>query len=348
MRSGIFFAEALPAGSPNGRWATVAIIGTFIMRRHSTRLHKSPAMKPAYFTLLTTIVMTAHVAAQKNTFEWNNYSFIVPEQWFITKNNDHILLTQAQSMEGCVLTILPPQPSSGNLETDAKNIFNLMYPGWQFRHTGEKQYDLSHGYTPQGLEYFMMEAPMHKMRPDGFYYDYEDGAAWVIRMGNQVAIVAGRHSRLLACYCNHRYDYWRRFFNSFTVKDQAPAKPTEEVPKRIIGSWMASGSGALTEYIFSANGNYQFIGAYGTSSTVTRGSYDYLEIKTSAWKGDGSYTIKGNQITFKKYGQKPDAVKFRFEKVNHGGTGWKDRLYMLKTGLTDGKEFEVCYEKGNR
>ena len=280
-------------------------------------------------------------------FNWSNYQFIAPERWYTQSGKDAILLAQTQNLqEGCVITILPPQPSSGNLESDAKNIFTLMYPGgWKYRYTGEKQFDLSKGFTTQGLEYCMLEAPMHRQRPDGYYYDYEDGAVWVIGMGKQVAVVAGRHNRLVACFCNHKYEYWRRFFNSFTIKDQPAVKNTEDVNKRIIGDWMAMGSSALTEYIFAANGNYQFIGAYGTSRTVTSGYNDYIEIKSSAWKGDGSYTIKGNQIIFKKHGSKPEEMKFRFEKVNHGGTGWKERLYLRQISLADGKEFEVCYEK---
>jgi hypothetical protein len=31
--------------------------------------------------------------------------------------------------------------------------------------------------------------------------------------------------------------------------------------------------------------------------------------------------------------------------VNHGGTGWKERVYMLKVSTVDGKEYEVGYEK---
>lgn len=307
-------------------------------------------MKQKSLVLFIMVVMAAPLAAQTDPFDWNRYQYIAPEKWYTQKTQDAIWLAQSQSItEGCVITILPPQPSSGNLETDAKNIFNLMYPGWQYRFTGEKQYDISKGYTLQGLEYCMIEAPMHKMRPDGYYYDYEDGAVWVIGLGKQVAIIAGRHNRLLACYCHHQYESWRRFFNSFTVKGQPPVKNTEDPAKRIIGDWMAMGSGALTEYIFAANGNYQFIGAYGTTSAVTRGYTDYIEIKSSAWKGDGSYSISNDRLTLKTHGSnKPEQIRIRFEKVNHGGTGWKDRLYMLKVSVADGKEFEVCYEKQGR
>lgn len=282
-----------------------------------------------------------------NTFDFNNYSFTTPDQWQTYKTKDYIMMASAQNVnEGCMVTVFAPQPSSGNLEADAKNFFNQMYPGWQYRYTGEKHDDIMKGKTLQGLDYCMIEAPMHKIRPDGFYYDYEDGAVWVIGVGNKVAVVTGRHNRLLACYCNHKYENWRRFFNSFTVKNQPQSSPVANAEQQIIGDWMSMGGMALTEYIFAANGRYQFIGAYSTSTKTTDYNYEYLTIKTSAFKGDGGYSLKSNQLFFKKDGTtKTDQVQFRFEKVNHGSTGWKDRLYMLKVSEADGKLFEVCYEK---
>ena len=277
----------------------------------------------------------------------NDYQFIAPERWFNQKGNDFILLSQTQSPNwGCTITILPPQPSSGNLEKDARNFYNQMYSGWQYRNTGETKEDISKGYTLQGLEYCMIEAPMQKPRPDGYYYDYENGQALVISLGNQIAIIAGRHQRgEMTCFCKYQYEYWNRFFNSFTVNNFTPQKATaENVNKRIVGSWKSMGGNALTQYIFAANGRYQFIGAYTTTSRI---SWNTIEMKTSGFTGDGSYYINANKLTTKKDSDKnkPDIVQYRFEKVNHGSTGWKDRLYMLANSVDDGKPYEVCYEK---
>ncbi len=289
-------------------------------------------------------------STKTTNLSWENYSFIAPERWYIQKTNAYILLSQSQTVEnGCTITILPPIASSGNLEADAKNIFSQMYPaGWQFRYTGEKRDLIAKGITLQGLEYCMMEAPMHKMRPDGYYYDYEDGSALVIKSGSQIIVISGRHNRLIACFCNHQYEYWKRFFNSFNVKNAIVPKILEEdISKRIIGDWMAMGGSALTEYIFAANGNYQFIGAYATTTKTTSGGYEYLNIKTSGFKGDGAYSIKGNQLIITKHGSKDkEQYQFRFEKSNPGGAGWRDRLYMLKNDVAG--TYEVCYEKQKR
>lgn len=286
-------------------------------------------------------------ASQKFTTDWGDYSFIPPPGWQQQQTKEYIMLTQTQNVqEGCVITILPPMQSSGNIEADARTLFNMMYPGWSHRYTGEKREDVSRGFTAQGLEYWLIEAPMHRARPDGYYYDHEDGAMWVIGLGKQIAVVSARHNRLIACYCHHNYENWRRFFNSFTVKGQLPAAGSkEDLSKKILGDWMALGSTALTEYIFAANGNYKFIGVGGSTVTRSDANYDYIYIKTSSFTGDGSYSIANNQLMLKGRNRGVEKVPVRFDKVNHGGTGWKDRLYLRKISAGDGKEYEVCYEK---
>lgn len=309
-------------------------------------MKKMPPVAGVLVALIFSMV-TATAQDLPANFDWSNYSFLAPPRWQTLQKGQYVMLSQTPNVrEGCVITILPPIQSTGDLETDARAIFNQMYPGWGYRFTGEKREDVSKGFTAQGLEYYMIEAPMHKMRPDGFYYDYEDGAAWVIGLGNQIVVVTGRHNRLVACYCHHDYENWRRFFNSFTVKGQQPSpKANEDVSKKILGDWMALGSTALTEYIFAANGNYQFIGVGGSTTTRSDAYHDYIYIKTSSFTGDGSYAIKNNQIILKGRGKAPEQLPFRFDKVNHGGTGWKDRLYMRKISAGDGKEYEVRYEK---
>ncbi|MBA4053507.1 MAG: hypothetical protein C0490_02230 [Marivirga sp.] len=324
-------------------------------------ISRSPAFMKKILVTLLLLSEYVNVLSQTDSFNnvmghvaFNNYSFIAPENWQIREEKDFITLTQSQTGElGCVIIVFSPQPSSGDLETDAQNVFTQMYSGWQFRSTGEKQYDLSKGQTLQGLEYSMVEAPMSKMSADGSRYDgFEDGAALVIRTGNKIVIIAVRHTTMLAHNdCLNKYETWRRFFNSFTVKNAAVPKNTDdESSKRIVGVWKLTGSGpALGEYIFAANGNYQLAGAIGTSYTTTDYKYEYLYIKTYAFQGDGSYSMEGNQLTFRKRENKnPERAQFRFEKVNHGDTGWRDRLYMLKTDSALGTKYEVCYEKKDR
>lgn len=280
----------------------------------------------------------------------SDYDFIVPEGWQVQNNNDHWLIQNMES--GCAIRILTPQPSSGNLEQDAKSVFDMMYAGWNYQQKGEKQYALLRGYLPKGLEYFAKEASMSMTDTDGQYH-VEDGTAMVVKASDRIVIISVRHNSSFLAHgdCERKYDTWRRFFNSFTVKNTIAAQFVEAEPvKRIIGVWKQVGTGmALGEYVFAANGHYKFGGAIGSSSTTSDFNYEYLYITTYSFEGDGSYSVKGNQIYLKKRGlDNPEQVQFRFEKVNHGGTGWKDRLYLLQRDSTLGSLYEVCYEKMDR
>ena len=148
--------------------------------------------------------------------------------------------------------------------------------------------------------------------------------------------------------CLNKYETWRRFFNSFTVKN-APAAATREAnpATRIVGAWAQAQSRAMSEYIFAANGRYAFSGALGTSRTTTDLNYEYLHTKTYAFEGDGAYSISGDMLALAKHrGGTGGQMRFRFEEVNHGGTGWKDRLWLLTKDSAG--EVEVCYEKRSR
>lgn len=273
----------------------------------------------------------------------NDYQFIAPEGWFMQKNNQFVILSQLQNPQsGCIISVSLPQPSSGDLEKDVKGIFNQLYSGWQFRYTlAEKHDELAKGFTPQGFEYCRLKASMQKLRPDGYYYDYEDGDVMVVKVNKQIIVVVSRHNRgEMVCFCDYRYDYWPRFFNTFMVKNVAALSHNDELSQRIIGSWKSMQGSALINYIFAGNGHYQFVGAYSTTSQV---SWNTIELKTSGFKGDGTYSIKGNKVTTMKYGGSPETIQVRLEKVNFGSTGWKDRLYILE--LIDGKENEVSLEK---
>ncbi|MFL5740860.1 MAG: hypothetical protein ACJ75B_11625 [Flavisolibacter sp.] len=282
--------------------------------------------------------------ALSNNGSWlQDYDFIVPETWQIQKSNEAIMMSQTGDVKsGCLITILPPQASSGSLENDARAVFNKIYGTWQYRYTGEKKDAQSRGKTLQGLDYYMIEAPMQKQRPDGYYYDYENGQVLVIGSDDRIFVIIGQHERgEMPCFCTYQYEHWSRFFNSFVVKS-VPPKKTESSgdAKTIVGSWKLQAESMSGQYIFAANGHYEFIGAYGTTSLI---SPTMVELRTSAFKGDGTYSLKGNQLTILKKGENPEFIQYRLGQVNRGGTGWKDQLFMLE--MLDGKPNEVCYEK---
>lgn len=274
----------------------------------------------------------------------DDYDFIPPEGWQTTKHPDHILLQNLQS--GCLVRILAPQQSSGNLEKDARAVFDLMYAGWQYQKSGAQQFVLSKGFLKKGLEYFAMQAGMSKLSADGSRYDgFEEGSAIVVKAGAPIVILSIRHNSSMMGHvgCDRKYETMRRFINSFTVKNiPAPGDP-EDAHTRIIGRWTMAESGAVGEYVFAANGNYAFSGATGTSSTSNDHNYEYLHMKTYAFEGDGSYSIAADLLSLKNKNRPPEQKRFRFEKINYGGTGWKDRLWLLTSDSVG--DNEVNYER---
>jgi hypothetical protein len=246
---------------------------------------------------------------------------------------------------GCLILVLDPQRSSGDLEQDARAVFGMMYQGWNYQKSGELREVLSKGCTVQGLDYCMLEATMSATGPDGRYL-LEEGAALVIKADASIVIVGARHNGSMLAHgaCLQR-DGWPRFFASLTVNGVTAPKRTDEDPaKRITGRWVTSGSAGSGEYVFAANGGYQLIGALGTSSTASGHDYDVITTTTTAFQAVGSYDISGNELTLRSQGTgEAERVLFRFEQVNRGGTGWTERLYLLKT---DGHgEYEVAYDR---
>jgi hypothetical protein len=263
--------------------------------------------------------------SNRNGLTLNDYDFVPPERWVVQRNPNHILIQNPVS--GCLIQIIEPQAKSVSLEQTSRSVFAQMYGGWQFRQTGAKQYLLSTGVLPKGLDYFMMEAEMSKEGAE--LGGYQDGAALVVDAGSHFIFIVVRHASPIPDHlrCVNSYATWRRFFNSFTVRN-APTVRVEsgELSTRIVGTWATSGGILTGEYAFAANGTYTLNGAF-QGGDVSR---------------DASYSIAGDQLTMTTP-RGPTEARIRFEKVNHGGTGWNDRLYMLKRDAVG--ESEVAFER---
>ena len=276
-----------------------------------------------------------------NVASINDYEFITPEGWQLQNNHDHVLIQNTRS--GCTIRILS-QSSSAELEKEANMIFDVMYAGWQYQKTGAYQYVLSKGVLPKGLEYCMKEASMSMTGSDGRYV-IEEGAALAVRSGARTVIVGVRHNSGLMAHdeCRLNYNTWKRFFNSFTVKNAVILNNGGNNDARIAGAWTQTESGASSDYVFAANGHYAMIGTIGSKTTSSDYRYEYLHIKTYAFEGDGTYEISGSRLTLKKKTGVREELGFRLEQINNGGTGWKDRLCMIRKD--NHGEYEVRYER---
>ena len=215
----------------------------------------------------------------------NDYEFIPPEGWVVQRKPDHFLMRNPQS--GCVIQITEPRMIPGDLEQISGAALGKMYAGWQFRKTGEQQYLLSTGVLPKGLDYFMTEAEMGK--EGGEFGGIQNGAALIVKAGSQIIIIAALHASLMTDHrgCWATYATWRRFFNSFTVRNTPTARETEdELSRRIVGRWAMTESMAVGEYVFAADGTYS---SGGTFASAASGA-------VSDVSRDGDYAIAGDQL----------------------------------------------------
>lgn len=305
-------------------------------------------MKTSTFSLVLSALSHMNVNAQPGQSDIDNYQYTPPADWIVQNNADHVQLRNPKS--GCVILIFAPQPSSGNLENDAVVVFDMMYPAgsWHYQQRGEKQYLMSRGLLSKGLPFATIEAPMSTTTAEGNYH-LEEGAAMVVGTGDDIVIISVRHNSGFLGHtdCRNKYETWRRFFNSFDVRNAIHPTPSYATSQKIVGVWkMTDGGLAAGEYIFAANGHYQFSGAIGTSTTYRDYNYEYLHTTTYAFEGDGKYAIDGRRLQLKRHGDAFDEqLEVRFEEVNHGGAGWRDRVWILSKDTTSGNLNEVCYER---
>jgi hypothetical protein len=290
---------------------------------------------PATSLVVVLVVLTAlsgNASAQLQApVTFADFEFTPPHRWHVQRQADNIQLQNPES--GCLILIAEAQQSSGNLEEDAMVMFDWMYKGWNPRKDGPQRYMVSKGVLPKGVPFAMVEAPMGKLSPDGATYaGFEDGVALVVGAGNRHALVAVRHKDLPGHVNCLRYDGWRRFFNSITLKNAPAVNAGDDGAARIVGRWTAVESGVVGDYIFSADGRYSYGGA-------GLGSDQAADVE-----GVGTYTVRGNKLTMVRRGAPAEAAAIRFVQVNQGGTGWNDRLCFVRTDPM-GMENEACYRR---
>lgn len=277
-----------------------------------------------------------------------DYDFTAPPGWLRQESGDHIELRSPEL--SCLILLLEPQAASGDLEQDAQSVFDLMYPSasWDYRNAGDKQFTFERGLTAQGLSYCLLDAEMSMTDAAGFHP--ERGVAWVIKVDGQLAIIAARHNDFLFAHdnCYKKYDYWPRFFDSLTIANVAPTDESQsDVRSRIIGRWTSEGSGlALGEYVFRGDGTYLRGGALGTSSVHSDGRVETTTHTVYSGDGDGRFSLEGNRlILMEKDGREPEEARIRIVEINQSGSGWKDRLYMVKDDPTGA--YQVNYARSD-
>ena len=312
-------------------------------------------MKP--YALLLLCGFAAEPLAAQSTF--GDYTFAPPAGWTSQPAGNGLWIASppAPSGERCTLGLWPMGQASGNLPNDVVNAWAQVFTGLTIRPDDPlNKTVVARGVAPQGWEYIVLRRPI--VSPN----DRESslgGTVMVAAVGNRVAIVSffsgdPNHS---ACY-QYGYEFypevWPRFFASLSFRGWAPGAATD-LPRQVQGSWQSvstsTGGGASLQYAFSPASRYAFIGVGQRYMALSQFE---AAVWTSSTFGDGSYTIRGNELTLQPDRGNPDQYLFRLEQVSEdAGRTWTEKLFMMQpTRVTtlDGAEVrdnEIALERRN-
>ena len=126
--------------------------------------------------------------------------------------------------------------------------------------------------------------------------------------------------------------------------------------QRVQGGWQSigtsTGGGAALQYAFTPRGRYAFFGVGQRYMVLSH--FDAV-VWTSPTFGDGSYVIRGNELTLRPdRGGAPDPFLFRLEQVSEdGGRTWTEKLFLMqptKVTTLDGSSMhdnEIALERRN-
>jgi hypothetical protein len=271
----------------------------------------------------------------------SDYLFTVPPGWTKEVFTSEIVLRAPDKVS--VLSILPMQPSSGDLENDMKTIFWQVFTGWKPDPWNPDNHISIKGVAPAGWSYFKDEMGIVKEEGDKKYQSY--GFIFLAQLNGQVAIIAGSYPSKTNLLDEQYAVDWPLLFHSLAFKNYKSAA-TSPLANDILGEWLTGSSSSVMTYTFAANGRYGYASAYSTSRDYS--SYQVLET-TTRFVGDGKYTLKGNDLVMiSDRTQKSDARKVRvFYEKQYGE--YQKRIGLLNTTSSyDGKSYEVTMAYQNK
>jgi hypothetical protein len=169
---------------------------------------------------------------------------------------------------------------------------------------------------------------------------------FVAKLNNRLAVISGvsRDTLVSTCMGELAGNVWPRFFYSLSFKSWSPVDDTGAMRKRIAGVWTTATATVADQFVFAANRRYASAAAQqyaGISNTE-------LLTTTQAYSGNGAYTLRGNTITLTADDRKdqPESGLIRVEEESKDdGRTWVESLYLLRTSVVDGKDYEVRYSK---
>jgi len=280
-------------------------------------------MKKSFLTLIFLFVAIV-VFARKQAFAINGsgnenmYSITVPPTWSLNEGGNSLTLEKNTTTGKRIIELMNMVRSSGNLEKDMEHIFFEVFDGWSIYNGSNNQLfekgDHEKGVTCQGLPYYMLSNSITK--PGG---DVIKGTVLIIQVGANVAII-NTADKILGSESEMALN-----FLLFTLKINGVADKNVDYKKQLTGTW-ASGSGSYGNSLIAAT-SYTAEGKYYvlTQSSYTVG-YDYYNdlIKKKQFKGEGSFSFKGNVLERRSGSGSNSKYFIRFYSRKYGNNTWRD------------------------
>ena len=299
------------------------------------------------------------VTPPRGSSSFGDYVFTAPEGWTSTPAGNGLWLASppTEAGERCTLGLWPMAPSSGDLFADAQRAWGQVFTGFAIRPEDPlNKTVLVRGVAPQGWEYALLRRGiLWPANPDALL----GGFIMVARLGDRVAVLSflSKDPKLSGCYM---YGYafhpevWPRFFAGLRFRNWTPPAGTG-LAQRIHGQWesigTSTGGGAVLQYAFTPAGRYAFTGVGQRYMGLSR--YE-TAVWTSTTFGDGSYVLRGNELTLQPDHGGPDMFLVRLEQVSEdGGRTWTEKLFMMqptRSVTLDGattRDNEIALERRN-
>ena len=280
--------------------------------------------------------------AQAPAASFGDYVYTVPQGWTVMPNGASLWLVSPASETGerCTLSLWPMVQPGGDVLNDAAAAWGPTFR--EFTVPPGVATQLVRGVSASGWEYAIVR---RDMAAPGSSDAGVTGFVMMARLGNRQAMISWLSKAQLYSSCVQFYTglpkVWPRFFATLGFRGwTAPAGSS--VAKGIVGTWESFGSstggGAVLQYAFTPAGRYAFIGVGQRYMALSRFE---AAVWTSTTFGDGSYSVRGNELTLTPDRGQPETHLIRLEQESHDGRNWTEKLYMMKPQL-------VTYLDGSR
>jgi len=308
------------------------------------------ALHPYHRLLVAVCFLAARPAfAQGNLASLGDYVYALPPAWTARQYPDGIVLSSPPSVtnEVCLFTLWPMRPAGTDTLADANRMFLEVYRAYEprsqtVRGTPMPQ-SLVRGTSGHGWDYAIVR---RGIAPPGSP-ESRLGFVFVAKLNQRLAVISGvsRDPLVSTCLGELAGNVWPRFFYSLSFKGWTPRDTSPAMRRRIAGVWTVATATAADRFVFAANGRYASAAA---AQQYSRFSSSELLVTTQAYFGNGAYALKGNAITLtpddKNSRRETGYFRVEEESMDEGRT-WTRVLYLLRTSIVDGKDYEVPYQK---